>query len=404
MHSGSALHRARVLIFALLALTLASPVAGQEASKPENQLAERLLSRLGNPTSASLVLKNLSSTPAGEADRIRHELERQFLLHGVRVVPPDQAAVNVVVTLSENARETLWIAEIVEGQTREIMILPTGRSTNAPAQKLEDTFSLQSRLVLNQDSPILDFAEMPAISGVDHQLLVLSPGAILLYGMQQNTPQLLQQVKLDTASLKTRDPRGRLLLHDNTFEAYLPGYHCTGNTGGTILASCQQSDDPWPLLPQLSSVRAFYANTRNFFTGVVTGAGQDQSLPAFFSAAVLSDGDHDHFVLAGTDGHLQSGNGTRYSVSFGTEIASVKPDCSTSSLILVSRGGDWTAGDAVRLLTETGLDLKTVSHEVELPGPVLSMWSGSASQVNLVVRNLQTGAYEAYIFSVACTR
>ncbi|HEX6466059.1 MAG TPA: hypothetical protein VFZ99_02070, partial [Terriglobales bacterium] len=203
-------------------------------------------------------------------------------------------------------------------------------------------------------------------------------------------------------ALRTRDPRGRIFLHDNLFEAYLPGYRCTGNTAGSILSACQQSDDPWPLLPQLSGARAFYANARNFFTGVITDLGRDYSFPGFFSAAVLGGAEGDHFVLAGTDGRLQSGNGTRFGISSGAGIASIKPDCTATPLILSSRNGDWSQNDAVRLLTESGIDLEAVSHEMELPGPVLSMWSAGPSQVNVSIRNLQTGAYEAYIFSAAC--
>ncbi len=400
---GPSLNRARNLLLMLVAIVLALPLCAQEANKPEDQLVERILSRTGGPASISLTVTNLSSLPAGEAERSRHELERQFLLHGVRIVAPEQAVVNVIVTLSENARETLWIAEILEGQTREVMILPIKRALSAPAQNRENSFSLQSKRVLAQDSPILDFAEIPSTSGAERQLLVLSPDKLSLYALQPEKAQLLQEIKLDNVALRTRDPRGRIFLHDNLFEAYLPGYRCTGNTAGTILAACQQSDDPWPLLPQLSGARAFYANARNFFTGVITDLGRDYSFPGFFSAAVLGGAEGDHFVLAGTDGRLQSGNGTRFGISSGAGIASIKPDCTATPLILSSRNGDWSQNDAVRLLTESGIGLEAVSHEVELPGPVLSMWSAGPVQVNISIRNLQTGAYEAYIVSAACT-
>ena len=309
--------------------------------------------------------------------------------------------VSVIVTFSENVRGPVWLAEILEGQTRDVLIFPVARQFSSIPSS-QSSVSLQSRLVLSQDSPILDFVELPG-SNAERQVLVLSPDKLVLYTTQQARMHPTQTVNLAAVRARTRDPRGRLLIHDNLFEAYLPGYRCDGGATGTVSASCQQSDDPWPLTSLVNSPKAFYANARNFFTGVITPA-RDQALPAFYAASVYAAADGNHLLLATTDGRLQFDNGSESRTAMGSEIATIKVECSDSWFVVGSHTTDWTRPDELQLFSVNGSELLPTGRAVELPGPILAMWGAAPGQANASVRNLQTGAYEAYAINAACAR
>ncbi len=79
------------------------------------------------------------------------------------------------------------------------------------------------------------------------------------------------------------------------FEAWLAGMQCTGSyepspAPGQWTASCQPSDDPWPMTQFEQAavpVKAFYNAARNYFTGVVTpNIGVD--LPPFYCGRIDS--------------------------------------------------------------------------------------------------------------------
>jgi hypothetical protein len=379
-----------------------SILSAQSPTTPEGQLVQQILDRIGSPTSISLSFSNVSTLPSAEVDRSHREIEQQFRLHGVRLAAPERAVVSVIITFSENVRGAVWLAEILEGQTRDVLIFPVARQF-PPIPSSQSSASLQSRLVLSQDSPILDFVELPATNPAERQALVLSPDKLVLYSTQQGRMQPSQTVNLAAVRARTRDPRGRLLVHDNLYEAYLPGYRCGGAATGTLSASCQQSDDPWPLTSAANSPKAFYANARNFFTGVITPA-RDQALPAFYAASAYSAADGIHLLLSTTDGRLQFDNGSESRTSMGSEIGTIKVDCSDSWFVVGSHATDWTRPDELQLFTVNGSELLPTGRAVELPGPILAMWSAGPGQVNASVRNLQTGAYESYAINAACGR
>src|SRR5262249_52735272 len=218
---SAARYARKAVVPALIALFSVTLFA-QNPTTPEAQLVQRILDRIGSPTSISLSFNNVSTVPAAEVERNRREIEQQFRLHGVRPAAPEHAVVSVIVTFSENMRGTVWLAEILEGQSRDVLIFPVARQFSS-LPSTQSTVSLQSRLVLAQDSPILDFAELPASNPAERQVLMLSPDKMVLYTTQQGKMQPTQTVNLAAVKTRARDRRGRLLLHDNSFEAYLPG-------------------------------------------------------------------------------------------------------------------------------------------------------------------------------------
>ena len=62
-----------------------------------------------------MTIRNLSTIQTTEIPAIRKLLEQDLKAHGVLVSGARECANAIRVTLSENARERLWVAEVVEG-------------------------------------------------------------------------------------------------------------------------------------------------------------------------------------------------------------------------------------------------------------------------------------------------
>src|SRR5580692_6490807 len=82
-------------------------------SQPAEQLAEQVAAILG-PGEARLTIRNLSTISNDEIPSIQKLLEQDLKAHGIQLSGADSAN-SVRVTLSENARERIWVAEVVEG-------------------------------------------------------------------------------------------------------------------------------------------------------------------------------------------------------------------------------------------------------------------------------------------------
>src|SRR6266568_1276931 len=110
-----------LIAIGLAGLTALAVPAPSQWEKPASALAEQIAGILG-PGQAQLTIRNLSSIPAGEVPAIRRLLEQDLKAHGV-LVSGAESANAIRITLSESARERLWVAEIVEGnETRMAMV------------------------------------------------------------------------------------------------------------------------------------------------------------------------------------------------------------------------------------------------------------------------------------------
>ena len=90
-------------------------------NSPRRALAEEIAGILG-PGQAHLTIRNLSTISNGEIPAIRRLLEQDLKTHGV-LASGAESANAIRVTLSENTRERLWVAEVIEGsETRVAMV------------------------------------------------------------------------------------------------------------------------------------------------------------------------------------------------------------------------------------------------------------------------------------------
>ena len=156
-------------------------------------------------------------------------------------------------------------------------------------------------------------------------------------------------------------------------------------------------------------MEAFYASSRNFFTGALTpGVGKITNVPKFYSAAVLPRDRSTLWLFAATDGRVHMVDGvsdqaTRF--DWGSDLASVKTACGAGWQVLAT-SSDTTSGDAVRAYEFPDRDPLAVSAAIDFAGgTITALWTAAQADTAIaVVRNRETGSYEAFRLAVTCSQ
>ena len=394
-------------IVAALLLCLPATLAAQGWNQPVRAFIEQVMTRSGRASAVTLDFTNHSSLDVAQADAVRQVLVAELRATGARLVEPAQAIAEIKVTLSENARGYLWIADIRQGRQQELVMYSSSRPGVMPQVQGRAAMVLRDRVLYGQSEPILDFVLLD-----DDELMVLDPLNLSLYGLEQGAWVLRQSRALPSSRFTPRDLRGRLMPRGGTaFEAFLPGMKCTGAASRAVTFRCDPTDDPWPLSAKVQAgVDAFYNGSRNFFSGtLITGPRETLNLPPFYSAALLGESDHPTGVFAGVDGRARvftDDEQPSLTISdWGSGIAGVRSGCGAKWQVVVTSSRDWTQPDALQAfeIAETGAI--PVSAPLSLEGPVVALWvSTEADAVKTIIRNLKTGKHEAHLITVDCDR
>lgn len=395
----------RLRLLLVLLLAFAAYASAADWSVPVGQLAAKIVAANGPGTIAFDVANRSSITPA-DVDTIRTAIADQLSTSGVRVVKPDQASGAIHITLSENLQSFVWIATIQRGSESKVMIVSTPRldmpsPIHEPAQ-----FTIRKIQAWSQDDRILDVA---IVDSSPPQVIVLDPEKIAIYGLHEQW-KLEQSFRVNHSRPWPRDLRGRLVLRpDHSFDAYLPGAMCSG-TGAPSNVTCRDSDDPWPLGTQAAAMNAFFSPTRNFFTGALApGIGKDRTVPQFYTAAPVPRERFGFWLFAGIDGQTYEVDGSNpqlpMRLNWGSDIAAIKTTCSSGWQIFASSNGDGTASDSIRAYEFPDRDPVPVSLPVDMNGLVTALWTeSSGSGAIAVIRNQQTGRYEAFRLEITCSQ
>jgi hypothetical protein len=396
--------RSLVLLLTLL-LVLFPPVLAADWNGAEQELARKIVAATG-PGAVSLDVTNRSSLSKKDSDEINRGLRVQLEGLGARTVKPEQAAVTVSVSLSENLQSYVWVAEIHLG-AGEFAVVMTSTPRGDTAAFVRDAPPLILRRIplWAQEQPILDVVVLEEAAAGPSRIAVLDPEKIALYQLAEGRWQTEQSMSITHSRPWPRDMRGRLVpRQDHLFDIYLPGEFCQSAPLSLI---CRPSDDPWPLSVQFA-LGGFFAATRNFFTGVLSpGIGKQTSTTKFYSAAPLPRPTYTLWLLAGVDGTVRLLDGITEQtarLNWGSDIASIKTSCGSGWQVLATRAGD-NSGDAVRAFEFPDRDPLTVSPALEFSGAITALWTeakgGSAIAVS---HNLETGTYEAFRLAVACSQ
>jgi hypothetical protein len=383
------------------------PVYAADWSEPERQLAHKIAGTTG-PGAVYLEVTNRSSLSKSDVDSIRGALRSQLNSLGLHFVKPEQAAAVVRVFLSEDLQSYVWAAQVTLGETQPTIVMvsvPRSDTTN-PVIHEPAVLLIRKIQLWSQDDPMLDVA---VVDSSPPHVIILDPGKIALYGLQNGHWQLEQSFPLAHARPWPSDVRGRVLLRkDHLFDAYLPGVLCSSTATPPLTVSCRESDDPWPLGTEQIALNAFFSPTRNFFTGALApGVGRENTVPPFYSAAPLPREKYVLWLFAATDGQVREVDGmsvqTLPNGTWGSDIASVKTGCGSGWQVLATGNSDGTVPDSVRAFEFPDRDPVLVSQPVDFNGNITSLWTeASGSTAVVVARNLETGKYEALRLTITC--
>jgi hypothetical protein len=417
-------------LFLLASLFLPSSVFASGLGDAARQLAHKIAAAAG-PGAVALEVTNRSSLDEKSVREVRSALEAELQVEGVHSVKAEQEMGTVEVVLSENLREYVWTAEIAIGSDeKKVAIVSWPRSPTGASFAPSLPIVLKTTLLFAQEQLMLDAAlvDMPGGS----RLLVLDGGAVAIYRHQGSNPavnsngrwELETSLPIPHARTFPRDLRGRLLLRrDHLFDAYLPGTFCRSSAIAPLTLTCNDTNDltyndPWPLTPEDGSVRAFYAASRNFFTGALSpGFGKISNVPSFYSAAALPRPSYTLWVFAAVDGSLHLVDGiTDLAIrgaksKWGSDLAAVHSSCGTGTQLLVSEGENLERGDAdrdsLRAFEIPDRDPVAVSAAVEFEGQIVALWpessgNGAAAIVKRIEKRKDREWYEAYRVSLSC--
>ena len=399
----------------LATVFLPSSLCASSLGDAARQLAHKIAAAAG-PGAFAVEVTNHSSLDEKSVREVRSALEAELHAEGLHTVKAEQAMGTVEVVLSENLREYVWTAEIVIGaDEKKVALVSVPRSTTGTAFAAALPIVLKATLLFAQEQPMLDAAlvEMPGGS----RLLVLGDGMVAIYHRQATAPsgrwELESSLPIAHSRTFPRDLRGRLLLRrDHLFDVYLPGAFCTSSGAAPLTLSCNDTDDPWPLMPDDSSVRAFYAAARNFYTGALSPAiGKISNVHSFYSAATLPRSGYALWAFAGVDGSLHVVDGMTDQLirgaKWGSDLAAVRSSCGTGVQLVVSENGSLGHGDmerdGLRAFEIPDRDPVAVSAATEFDGRIVALWPETTGNgAAAIVKRKGTGWYEAYRISISC--
>jgi len=388
-----------------LVVLLSLPAVATDFHQPESQLAQKIAAMTG-PGVIALDLANRSSISSPDAEQVRRGLVSSLAEAGVRVWSADQAAATVRVTLSENLQDYIWVAEIRQGINEPaVAIVSAPRADSASSTQFGSPFTLHASQLISQREPILDVV---VVEGSPLRMVTLTEHAVTVYANRDGRWIASEPLKIDHAEPFPRDPRGRIILRtDHLFNAYLPGYVCHSVNSSPITLSCSRSDDPWPLGNANSGISAFFAPQKNFFTGaLVPGIGKQKSAPAFYSAAAVPRDKYTLWIFEGVDGQTYFLDGINQQavpkMHWGSDIAAIRSGCRGGTQVLAALG-DASSADSLQAFEFPDREPLAVSPKLTLAGTLTALWPAQDGQsATAVIRNSETGNYEALLLTLTC--
>jgi hypothetical protein len=398
--------RAACSMFVLLLLCCSGIAWAGEWDATEQQFATKIAA-VTKTGPVVVEVDNRSSLKQTEVEAIRRRLLEYMASAGMKLANSDSAGMNVQVSLSENIQEYVWVAEIHKspGEAATVVMVSRSRANIGGAPREVPAIGLRKLLLWSSDSQILDAI---VINGALPRMAVLYPAQVQFYRLQGDRWMEEQSFPVTHSRPWPRDLRGRLILrNDRSLEAHLPGVICSSNTASPLTVSCREGDDPWPIGTDQSSMNAVFAQTRNFFTGALSG-GTGRQAPAFYSAAPVPNDRGASWLLAAVDGRIHLLDNTNDVVldklSWGSDIAAVHSSCGARWQILSTSSGNGQE-DTVHAYEMLGHEPIAVGASVNFPGGITSLWTApDDTGVVAVIHNPETGKYEAYLLTMACSQ
>jgi len=326
-------------------------------------LGQKVSGRLATSEAARITSRNVSSLPAADAAKAQTALTRalQRRLRNPKLV-------EVALTISENLRGYLLIAEI--RREAETVVEMAEFRIAVPVSPPPSAFTIESKLLWEQEARILDIAVLP------DSMLVLDTAGPARYERHSGKWDRSAAIEMP---LMVRDPRGRLETNGDSATIHEPGVTCTVPIKMTAPAQCEEGG-------RFKAER----NTQDM---------RDWRGEFFASAELGAD-----TLLAGMDGriHIHDAAHSSQAVFDGGSDFAVITACGGRHIALTGTG-DATSPDSIALYDLVNRAPVRVSEPIELPGPVTALWAAGEGAV-AIARNLATGKYAAYSLTLDCGR
>jgi hypothetical protein len=385
----------------------------------------------------SVIVHNLSALSPDQLLYFSQTVENEFRNRGHVVLDDDSTETVLKIGLSQNLTSLLIVGELVQGGKTRISLEHIDLAAlDVTGQSPSKQFTLSSELVWKQWSPILDLRLLGTAPGQHERLAVLTTDTLSIYEKKDTGWTLLKSFPLRRPDLVSRDPRGELFQiteePGNSLVASFPMFMCfvtldnALNPGNVECNSNPQKDLVGSSLltfgPHVVDNGAKWDSSHNYFSGAMFGeSGSRWKIDPFYSAAFYSSkpGEApDLLVAAGVDGQARVLNHDakvlRTFSDWGSELTTAHSSCDDGWYVLAGSNRDWTGNDRLRAFQIEESSVRVFEQFVELPGPILSLGSeqvpaegeikNARQGAIAVVRNLKSGAYEAYRISIACSR
>jgi len=375
-------------------VSLALTAWGQALDEPAHALAQKIAAVLKTREPIAFSFTSVAAVSPSDAASAREAIERELQAAGVGAKP--QASASVAVTLAENLRGWVWVAEIRQGDAREIVVEERPKSAET---QTAGPVVIEKRRMLEQELRILDFATLA------RGVLVLDAESVSVYENAGGAWQRKLGVRIPGSRPLPRDLRGRLFVQGDIYQAYLPGLTCNGSAASGITITCRD-EGLWPLGP---NARGISIPTRNYFENFVLPDGLQKRMPAFFSAASFADHGRSAWLFAATDGRTRAYNaafepGNSWG-GWGSDIAAVENVCGLRTFLLATGTGDSTVPDFLQAYDLADGTPRPAGDPISFPGTITALWSASERGAAVVVsRDLKSGRYAAFRLAIPCSR
>jgi hypothetical protein len=391
--------------------------------QPAAALAEQVSAILG-PGQAHLVIRNLSTVSTEQIASIRRLLEQDLKTRGV-LASGAESANTIRVTLSENARERLWVAEVIEGDETRVAMVRLDLGATQQTQSASG-LTLRKQTILTATDPVLAALETP------DGLVAVEPEEIVIFSHALDDWREQKRFGIGQTQPLTRDPRAVIYLSADSagFDTFTAGSACNGSYQAAQSPSdwtvhCRESDDPWTIVQppviqtgvgdqhtatqmdiSVTTVKAFYNAARNYFTGVINGTlGED--LPPFYSAAqIVRSASSAPLLIGGIDGKVQIlENGKLKPVAgardWGSDFAALHTGCGAGTQIIASGSGA-APNDSLRAYELPAHEAIPASAPLAMDGAVTALAASPNGKSLIAIVRTAANQYEVDRVTASC--
>lgn len=340
----------RTILFFFTLLIVPGSASSATIEDYARELAHKVAASFPAGGQLSLEVRNLSSLGANDVSVIERTLTNE--LHDQAAPSPQNGtdAVNVRVTLSESIKSFVWAAETDHDGRAQILLLAVPRSSSDRIVSGVMPITLRSEKFWEGSQRILDAIPIKAANG-DPLMMLLVPDGIQIRSVGNDNVSIIP-IPIDPRA--SRDPAGGLEQADNGVFFKSLSQACRIDISADALVACSRTDGPAP-------GRVFEK--------------------------------------------LEFGVPGPTHVERGSQVIPVQSSCGAERMYLTAGTGDYTQSDTIEAFESTAVNgvfvEKRLSDFLHLPGPVMALQFDEA-RPRAIVRNLQTGNYEAYHISITC--